>query len=92
LLQAAQDDVERGTIRGPLVPDGPVYVSGFQRILGTPPLIVAVSLSESDILADWQRQSRTSLTVFIALMLTIALMVRVLLRQIDARAKVEKEL
>jgi signal transduction histidine kinase len=92
LLAAAQRGAERGVSRGPIEAGGPTYVSAYRRAIGTPPLIVAVSLSESELLEDWWQQVRTSLAALVLLALTLAFTVRVLFRQIDARGKVEQEL
>ena len=92
VLQAAQRRTGSGVIRGELEPDGPVYLSAYRRTIGTPALIVAVSLNESELLQDWWHQIRSSLAALVLLALTIVFMLRVLFRQIDARGKIEKEL
>jgi signal transduction histidine kinase/ActR/RegA family two-component response regulator len=94
VLQAAQrePDAGAGLVQGPLEAEGPRYLSAYRRTLGTPPLIVAVSLGEAEVLSDWHRQFQISLVAFTALTLTIAWMIRVLFRQMDARLRVEREL
>jgi signal transduction histidine kinase len=92
LLAAAQRSGGNGVSRGPIDAGGPSYVSAYRRTIGTPPLIVAVSLNESELLQDWWQQIRTSLAALVLLALTLAFTLRVLFRQIDARGKVEKEL
>ncbi|MGB2715249.1 MAG: ATP-binding protein [Vicinamibacterales bacterium] len=92
VLQAAQRRSGSGVVRGQLEADGPVYLSAYRRTIGTPPLIVAVSLNESELLQDWWQQIRSSLAALVLLALTIVFMLRVLFRQIDARGKIEKEL
>ncbi len=92
LLQAALGGRGDGILEGPLQPGGPAFLSAYRTGAGTPPLIVAVSLSESEVLADWREQVRTSVIAFTALMLTLALMVKVLFRQMGERARVEQEL
>ena len=93
LLQAAQrGGGTAGIVRGPLQPGGQPYVSAYRTLATSPPLIVGVSFTESGVLSDWQRQITTSVLAFLALTLTLALMVRVLFKQIDARATVEREL
>jgi signal transduction histidine kinase len=91
LLQTAQRVGGNGVTVARLQQAGPQFVSAF-RTLGTPPLTIAVSLSETDVLADWRHQRRTSALAFAALTLTIAAMLSVLFRQMSARALVEKEL
>ena len=80
-----------GVLHAPLVPDGRQYMSAY-RAIGQPPVVVAVSLSEDDVLEDWRRQRRVTATAFGALTLTLAAMVRVLFRVVDARARAEREL
>jgi signal transduction histidine kinase/ActR/RegA family two-component response regulator len=92
ILQAAQRGRQSGVLRGPLESGGPPYVTAFQQRIGTPPLVVAVSLSESEVLQDWSQQIRISVALLVLLALTILFMLRVLFRQIDARGRVEKEL
>jgi signal transduction histidine kinase/ActR/RegA family two-component response regulator len=92
VLEAAQQGSGVGIVKAPVQPGGPEYLSAYRTSGGTPPLIVAVSLSKSEVLADWRRQVQTSLTAFVALMLTLALMMRVLFRQMDARSKIQQEL
>ena len=92
LMQAAQRGAGSGIIHGPLESGGEMYVSAFRRTVGAPPLIVAVSLNESEFLEDWSHQIRTSLVALLLVLVAIAVMLRVLFRQIDARGRVEKEL
>ena len=92
VLQAAQRANNDGVMSGALQPGGQTYVSAYRKTAGTPPLVVAVSLSQTEILADWQRQVQTSLAAFTALTLTLTLMLRVLFRQMRARSKAEKDL
>jgi signal transduction histidine kinase len=80
-----------GVLSGPLEPGGPEFLSGFHTV-GTPPLIVAVSLNTKEVLADWRQQRRTTVLAFAALTLTLAGMLSVLFRQMTARANVEHEL
>ncbi len=92
LLEAALRGGRAGIHRGSFAPDGPAFISAFHSSGGTPPLVVAVSLNESDVLAAWSRQLWASIGAFAALSLTLALVMRVLFRQMNARAKVEQEL
>ena len=80
-----------GVAHGPLASGDAHYVSAY-RTIGTPPLIVAVSLDEREVLEDWYRERRVSATAFGALTLTLGAMVLVLFRAVDARARVEREL
>jgi signal transduction histidine kinase len=91
ILLASQRAAESGTIAGPLQTDGPAFVSSYRKI-ATPPLVVAVSLSRAEVLADWQHQRQVALLAFGALTMTLGGMVLILFRQIDARMKVERAL
>jgi len=88
LVQAAQDDSE-GRVRGPLEPGGRPYISSF-RSLTTAPLIVAVSLSENEILADWRVQLRTAAAGYGVFAATLFGLMALLFRQIDARRQAEQ--
>jgi signal transduction histidine kinase len=90
IFQAAQR-AAAGTIEAPIVPGGPVMLSGF-HVSATPPLIVAVSLDRGEILADWRRQV-TGSAVGMAVLLTMMVAILVVLfRQMDARAAAQREL
>ena len=89
LMRARQQPA--GVVYGPLVPDGRPYRSAY-RAIGQPPVVVAVSLSEDDVLEDWRRQRRVTATAFGALTLTLAAMVMALFRVVDARTRAEREL
>ena len=91
VLQAALRTNGSGIISGSLQADGPAFLSAYQNIT-TPPLVVGVSLSLEDILADWRHQRRVASLAFGALTLTLAGIVLILFRQIDERGKVEREL
>jgi signal transduction histidine kinase len=62
------------------------------RTVATPPLVVAVSLDKSEVLAAWRHQARTSALAFAALSLTLTGLISVLFRQMDARARAEANL
>jgi signal transduction histidine kinase len=90
LLKLAQQQ-PMGLVDAPLAPGGPTYISAY-RTVGHPPVVVAVSLSEDDVLDDWRRQRRVSATAFGALTLTLWAIVVVLFRVVDARERAEREL
>ena len=81
---------ESGTYRGPLGADPRVFITSYRTVPG-PDLVVAVSLSESDMLADWRQQGRVAATAFGSLTLTLALIVAVLFRVVEARERAERE-
>jgi signal transduction histidine kinase/ActR/RegA family two-component response regulator len=90
LLKLAQQQPV-GLTHGPLAPGGPTFISAY-RTIGHPPVVVAVSLSEDDVLEDWRRQRRVSASAFGALTLTLAAMVVVLFRAVNEREHAEREL
>jgi PAS domain S-box-containing protein len=53
LLRAQREKPEQGMIRGPFEAGGPPYITAY-RTLAAPPVIIAVSLAEGDILAPWR--------------------------------------
>ncbi|MBA2303675.1 MAG: hypothetical protein H0W08_13695 [Acidobacteria bacterium] len=88
VVLAARSAPGHGIVKSALEEGGPHYISAY-RTLTTPPLIVAVSLEASEILADWRAQRRTTAIGFTAFTVTLVGFVVVLFRQIDARARVE---
>ena len=90
LLKLAQQQ-PTGLIHAPLKPGGPTHISAY-RTIGRPPVIVAVSLSEEDVLEDWRRQRRVSATAFGALTLTLGAIVVLLFRMVEGRERAEREL
>jgi signal transduction histidine kinase len=75
-------------LRAPLHPGGPMMLSAF-RTMTAPPLIVAVSLDEEEVLAEWRHQARGSGLFLSAIVLTITATLFVLFRQMDAKASAE---
>jgi signal transduction histidine kinase len=84
LLRAALSH-RTGAIRGAVEKDGIHFVSGY-KALGSPPLIVAVSLSEREVLADWKSQARTEAAGFGVLSITLIVLALTLVRQMNALA------
>jgi signal transduction histidine kinase/CheY-like chemotaxis protein len=91
ILEAARNGPESGIVTGPLTSGGRPFISAY-RTLSTPPLIVAVSLDRDEVLADWSTQTRNAVATFAALATILAGIVLLLVRQIGARAAVEREL
>ena len=82
IFEAAQRTAA-GTLLGPVSPNGPALVTAFQR-LTVPPMIVAVSIAQAEVLREWRREVTGSLALFgiIASMLGVTL--AVLLPKIEA--------
>ncbi|MEO6214282.1 MAG: ATP-binding protein [Vicinamibacterales bacterium] len=91
LLTAALSGQAPGVLRASLTRDGPAFVSSYRR-LGSPPLVVAVSLNQRELLADWRSQVRTAASEFGVLSLTLAGLAVILFRQMNARTRAEREL
>ena len=90
LLKVVQQK-DAGVVHGPLTPGGPHFVTAYRKI-GSPPLLVAVSLSEADVLSDWYQQRRIAVIALGALTLTLGLIVAALLHVVTARQRIEREL
>jgi signal transduction histidine kinase/ActR/RegA family two-component response regulator len=91
IFKAADRIRAAATLHGPLVPQGPLYITAFQPI-ATPPLLVAVSLNQDEVLAGWIHERALTSAGIAILGLTLIPTVFVLFRQIDAKAKAEREL
>ena len=90
LLELARQQ-EAGVLHGPLTPGGPHYVTAYRKI-ESPQLLVAVSLSEADVLSDWTQQRRIAAIAFAALTLTLGLIVAALLHVVTARQRIQGQL
>jgi signal transduction histidine kinase len=87
----AKSGAAAGRLRAPLRPGDPVLISAFQTI-ATPPLVVAVSLDETEVLAEYRHQVRASGLFFLALVATMAGTLLVLFRQMDEKRRAERAL
>ncbi len=90
ILQAAQSN-PRGVIARPLQEGGPEFITAY-RTIDSPPLVVGVSISRDEVLADWDRQVRSSAIALGALAFLVAGMVGVVFREMNARGKAEQDL
>lgn len=91
LVRRALAEPGLGRARGQIEENGPGYISAF-RSQPDAPFIVAVSLSEQDALADWRAQVQSSLLGFSLFAATLAGIVFLLFRQVDARLAAEHAL
>src|SRR5262249_21311308 len=80
-----------GVVRAPLDASGPVFRSAFRQVI-EPGVIVAISLSEGELLASWWREIVISVVVLLALTLTFVLVLRNLNRHVRARVAAEEAL
>ena len=91
LFEAARRGVTQGTHRGRIAPDGPVLISAF-RSLADPALIVAASLSEDALLAEWRHDVLVSVLLWSAFAATAAATLLVVFRLVDRRIVAERAL
>lgn len=90
IFAASQRAGGSGTLRAPLTVGGPPMITAFHE--SGRPFIVAVSLSESEVLARWQAEVRWSITVFGVALVLVAAMLAGLFRQMAAKAEAEDTL
>jgi signal transduction histidine kinase len=91
IFTAAVNDGRPGTIRAPLTSGGPRLITAFHPTTA-PPLVVAVSLDEAEVLADIRRLGRGSLAVFGVATLLLGITLFFLFRQLDQKAEAERAL
>ena len=80
-----------GRLRAPLRAGGPALLSAFHSS-STPPLIVAVSLDQREVLTEWRHQARMSGLFFLAIACTIGGTLVILFRQMDDKRNAERAL
>jgi len=80
-----------GLYRGSMEADAPILRTAF-RALADQHLIVAVSLSEHELLAEWTRDAVTSVSVGLFVTFTVAAFLVLLYRQMDIRDSAEQAL
>jgi signal transduction histidine kinase len=90
LLSALRSGTE-GIVIGPVHPGGPSLVSAYKPV-GEPPLVVGVSLNRDELLTDWYRQRRSAALALSALAFTLGCMVFFVFREMEARARAERDL
>jgi signal transduction histidine kinase/ActR/RegA family two-component response regulator len=83
VFRAARSAAAPGLLRGPLAPGGPPLLSAYRSTV-QPSLIVGVSLSQADVLADWNRAVRVSAALLAVLGLAAALGLWLAFRQLEA--------
>jgi signal transduction histidine kinase len=88
LFAAASGSEVGGVLQGRIDASGPVMLSAFYRA-ENPPLIVAVSLDRNEVLATWRRSARGAAATYAIVALTLASVLLILFRQMDAKAAAE---
>jgi PAS domain S-box-containing protein len=91
LLARARDVAPSGFFRGRFERRGPEYLNAY-RMLANPPLLVAVSLAQSEILATWRLGAIVSAVIVAGFGVLLIFAWRMIMREIHARAMQAKEL
>ena len=78
-----------GTLRTRLAPGGRPMLNAFVTVK-EPPLVVAVSLGQDEVLAEWRREVAISIATFVLTALICATVIGLLLREIDARSQAQE--
>jgi PAS domain S-box-containing protein len=90
-LLARWKDASSGFLRARLEPRGSDYLNAY-RALQDPPVLVAVSLAETEILANWRLGAIVSAMIVAAFGVLLIIAWRIIMREIHARAMQAKEL
>jgi PAS domain S-box-containing protein len=77
-----------GFVRARFEPEGPAYFNAY-RLIANPPLLLAVSLSEKQMLAAWRFHAVVAATIVAVFGVLLIFALRMITREIRARAEVE---
>ena len=91
LFRALREKPERGFLRGALEVGGASYLSAYHA-LAAPPVIIAVSLAESDMLAAWRGEAVIVSSVTAAMGAALLFAGLLISREIRARASADRRL
>src|SRR5262249_60353890 len=91
VFEEAKRSPTDGIVEEPLVSGGPIYLSAF-HLIGSPPLVVTVSLDRDEVLTGWRRQVWGSAAFFLVFGILMGATLTTLFRQMDAKARAEREL
>jgi hypothetical protein len=91
LFEAARVTPATEVYRGPATPNGSILRTAF-RSLPDRDLIVAVSLGEDELLAEWQRDAASSGVIGVVLVLALATILFLVFREMDTRLAAEEAL
>ena len=80
-----------GFLHAPLMHDGPAYFTAY-RVIADPPLTIAVSLAESDVLGGWYAGAIISGAIVAAFGVLLLVAWRMIMREIRARSDAEHRL
>ncbi len=88
VIARQKDAPDSGFVRARFEPDGPAYANAY-RLIASPPLLLAVSLAEKEMLAAWWTHSVVGGTIVAAFGILLLLAWQMISREIRARAEVE---
>jgi PAS domain S-box-containing protein len=91
LIAPQQNGAASGFLRAPLTRDGPVYFTAY-RVLADPPLLVAVSLAQGDVLGGWWTGAITSGAIVAVFGILLLIAWRMIMREIRARSEADQRL
>jgi PAS domain S-box-containing protein len=80
-----------GFLHAPLMPGGPSYFTAY-RILADPPLLIAVSLAETEVLGGWWASAVTAGVIVAVFGVLLMIAWRMIMREIHARGAAERRL
>ena len=91
LLARQRNAPEYGFMRAPLGRGGATYLTAYRK-LADPPLLIAVSLAEADVLATWWTGAIVAAAIAAAFGVLLLFAWRMVMRQIRARAEADAAL
>jgi signal transduction histidine kinase len=91
LVFEASAEQPQGVYRGPIVADGPIQHSGFERVRSVP-LTVAVSLDQDEVLASWRREVVLTMAAIIVVSLIFGATLARLSRQMNLSNAAQRSL
>src|SRR5437763_5396525 len=91
LLARQKESPASGFVSAPFTPGGPRYLSAYRQV-ADPPVLVAASLAEADILAAWRSSATILLLVMTGFGALLFLAWHMITREIRARAEVERRI
>jgi len=80
-----------GFLHAPLMRGGPSYFTAY-RVLADPPLVIAVSLTEAEVLGLWWRRAIAAGVIVAVFGVLLMIAWRMIMREIQARGEAEQRL
>ena len=91
LFAAAATTDTNSAYRGAATENGPVLRTAYRQLTDRH-LVVAVSLSEDELLSEWRRDAIASFLIFVLLAMAIAVILSLIFREVDMRHAAEETL